>query len=105
MNKVRHYVFSQRFVWVMDCYAVKFLLSYEGGNPAIFCLQMRLICCDVNIVHRPDYELVDADYWSQLGIDIDFDPLFCDYCCKRTSVCHVVCHVDSLRACSLVLSL
>ncbi len=23
----------------------------------------------------------------------------------RTSVCHVVCHVDSLRACSLVLSL
>ncbi len=64
INKVRHYVFGQRFVWVTDCYAVKFLLSYEGGNPAILCLQMRLMCWDVDIVHRPDYKLVDANYWS-----------------------------------------
>jgi hypothetical protein len=64
INKVRHYVFGQRFVWVMDCYAVKFLLSYEGGNPAIFHLQMHQMCWDVDIIHRPDYELVDANYWS-----------------------------------------
>jgi hypothetical protein len=76
INKVRHYVFGQRFVWVTDCYAVKFLLPYEGGNPAILCLQMRLMCWDMDIVHRPDYELVDANYWSQLSIDIDFNPLF-----------------------------
>jgi hypothetical protein len=35
INKMQHYIFGQRFVWVTDCYAVKFLLSYEGGNPAI----------------------------------------------------------------------
>ncbi len=61
INKVRHYVFRQQFVWVTDCYAVKFILSYDGGNPAILRLQMRLMCWDVDIIHRPDHELVDAD--------------------------------------------
>jgi hypothetical protein len=79
INKIQHYVFGQRFVWVMDCYAIKFLLSYEGGNPAILCLQMRLMCWDVDIIHRLDSQLVNADYWSCLGADIDFNPLFCDY--------------------------
>jgi hypothetical protein len=40
---------------------------------------MRLMCWDVNIVHRPDSELVDADYWSRLGANLNFDPLFCRY--------------------------
>ena len=40
---------------------------------------MCLMCWDVDIVHRPDSELVDANYWLQLGIDIDFDPLFREY--------------------------
>ncbi len=79
INKTRHYVFGQHFVWVTDCYAVKFLLSYKGGNSAILRLQMRLMCWDVDIVHRPDSELVDADYWSRLGANIDFNPLFRDY--------------------------
>jgi hypothetical protein len=79
INKMRHYVFGQLFVWVMDCYAVKVLLSYKDGNSAILRLQMRLMCWDVDIVHRSDSELVDADYWSCLGADIDFDPLFRDY--------------------------
>ena len=60
-------------MWVTDCYAIKFILSYEGGNPAILRLQMRLMCWDVDIVHRPDTKLVDADYWSRLGVDIEFD--------------------------------
>jgi hypothetical protein len=67
------------FIWVTDCYAIKFILSYEGGNPAILRLQMRLMCWDVDIVHRTDTELIDANYWSHLGIDLDFDPLFCKY--------------------------
>jgi hypothetical protein len=79
IKKMKHYVFGQRFVWVTDCYAVKFLLSNEGGNPAILRLQMRLMCWDVDIVHRPDSEMVNADYWSHLGANIDFDPLFRDY--------------------------
>jgi hypothetical protein len=79
INKMLHYVFGQRFVWVTDCYAVKFLQSYKGGNPAILRLQMRLMCWDMDIVHHPDSELVDADYWSRLGTNINFDPLFHDY--------------------------
>ena len=79
INKCRQYVFGQRFVWVTDCYAIKFILSYKGGNPAILRLQMRLMCWDVDIVHRPDVELVDADYWSQLGADLNFDPLYRKY--------------------------
>ncbi len=79
INKCCSYVFGQRFVWVTDCYAIKFILSYEGGNPAILRLQMRLMCWDVDIVHCPDTELVDADYWLRLGVNIDFDPLFKEY--------------------------
>jgi hypothetical protein len=40
---------------------------------------MRLMCWDVDIVHCPDSELVDADYWSRLGTDIEFDPIFREY--------------------------
>jgi len=79
INKCRSYVFGQCFVWVADCYAIIFILSYEGGNPTILRLQMHLLCWDVDIVHCPDTELVDADYWSRLGIDIEFDPLFKEY--------------------------
>ncbi len=69
----------QRFVWVTDYYAIKLILSYEDGNPAILCLQMRLMCWDVDIVHQPDTEFVNADYLSCLGVDLDFNPLFCEY--------------------------
>jgi hypothetical protein len=79
INKVRQYVFGQRFVWVTDCYAIKFILSYEGGNAAILRLQMRLMCWDCDIIHRPGTTMVNADYWSRLGVDIDFDPLYQQY--------------------------
>ena len=65
-------------MWVTDCYAIKFILSYEGGNPAILRLQMHLMCWNVDIVHQPDSKLIDAD-WSRLGADINFDPLFSKY--------------------------
>jgi hypothetical protein len=51
INKCCSYVFGQRFVWVTDCYVIKFILSYKGGNPAILRLQMRLMCWDMDIVH------------------------------------------------------
>jgi hypothetical protein len=79
INKCRQYLFAQRFVWVTDCYAVKFILSYEGSNPAVLRLQMRLMCWDIDIVHRPDSELVDADYWSRLGFTLEYDPLYVQY--------------------------
>jgi hypothetical protein len=79
MNKCRHMLFGQRFVWTTDCYAIKFILSYDGANPAILRLQMRLMCWDVDIVHRNDHYIADADYWSRLGADLCFDPLFKKY--------------------------
>jgi hypothetical protein len=42
MNKVRHMCYVRWFVCVTDCYAVKFLLSYDGANQAILRLQMCL---------------------------------------------------------------
>ena len=79
INKCRHMLFGQRFVWVTDCYAIRFILSYDGNNPAISRLQMRLMCWDVDIVHRNESYLVDADYWSRLSADVCFDPLFKSY--------------------------
>jgi hypothetical protein len=79
INKCRQYVFGQRFVWVTDCYAIKFFLSYECSNPAILHLQMCLMCWDVDIVHWPDSKLIDANYWSCLGANLTFDPLFRKY--------------------------
>jgi hypothetical protein len=76
INKCRQYIFDQSFVWITDCHAIKFILFYEGGNPAILHLQMRLMCWDVDIVYQPDTELIN---WSRLDVDLDFDPLFCEY--------------------------
>ncbi len=66
-------------MWVTDCYAIHIILLYDGNNPAITRLQMQLMCWDVDIIHHNDPHLVDADYWSQLGADICFDPLFKSY--------------------------
>jgi hypothetical protein len=88
INKCRHMVFGQRFVWVTNCYAIKFILSYKGSNFAIFCLQMRLMCWDVDIVHRPDTKLVDANYWSRLGMDLKFDPLLRSYLAYALQCCN-----------------
>ena len=37
------------------------------------------MCWDVDIVHQPDTELVDANYWSSLGANMNFDPLYRKY--------------------------
>jgi hypothetical protein len=33
----------------------------------------------MDVVHRPDTELVDADYWSCLDANLTYDPLLCKY--------------------------
>jgi hypothetical protein len=79
MNKVRHMCFGRQFVWVTDCCAIKFLLSYDGANQAILCLQMQLMGWDVDIVHRTNDYLVDANYWLQLDSNSCYNPLFKKY--------------------------
>jgi hypothetical protein len=75
INKCRHMTFSQRFVWVMDCYALKLILSYDGQNPAILRLQIRFMYWYMVIKHQNDLCLSDANYFSCLGADLCFDPL------------------------------
>jgi hypothetical protein len=87
MNKCCHYLFGQRFIWVTNCYTIKFVLSYDGANHAIFCLQMHLMGWDVNIVHRNDHYITDADYWSCLGANLCFDPLFKTYLNITQTLC------------------
>ena len=79
INKCCHMCFGQRFTWVTDCYAIKFILSYDGCNSAVLRLQMRFMCWDMSIEHRNDHWLTDADYFSRLGADLCFDPLLRDY--------------------------
>ena len=79
INKCQHMTFCQRFVCVTDCYALKFILSYDGKNPALLRLQMRFMCWDMVIEHRNDHCLVDADYFSRVGADLCYDPLLRDY--------------------------
>ena len=63
INKCRHMCFGQRFVLLTDCYALKFILSYDDKNAAILRLQMRFMCWDMIIEHRNDVCLTDADYF------------------------------------------
>jgi hypothetical protein len=79
INKCRHMCYGQKFVWVTDCYAIKFILSYSGGNPAVLRLQMRLMGWDMDAIHWPDKDLVDTDYWLHLDANLCHYPLLQQY--------------------------
>jgi len=42
INKNLHYLFGTRFVWVTDCYAIRFIISYDG-NCSAHCLCVDLV--------------------------------------------------------------
>ncbi len=87
MNKCRHMLFGQCFVWTTDCYAIQFILFYDGANLVILRLQMHLMCWDVDIVHQNNHYIADADYWLRLGAGLCFDPLFKKYLDLTWSLC------------------
>ncbi len=66
-------------MWGTDCYAIQFILSYDGAKHAILCLQMCLMGWDVEFGHQNDDYITDADYWSRVGADLCFDQLFKTY--------------------------
>jgi hypothetical protein len=39
INKLRHMLWGMQFTWITDCWAVRFILSYDGNNSAILRLQ------------------------------------------------------------------
>jgi hypothetical protein len=87
MSKCCHMLFGQCLVWVTDCYAIKFILLCDGTNPTILCLHMCLMGWDVDIVHRNDHCITDADYWSCLGTNLCFNPLFKTYLNLTRKLC------------------
>ncbi len=66
---------------------MKFILSYDRANQAILCLQMRLMGWDVDIVHRTNDYLADANYLSRLGADLCYDPSFQHYLYLVAELC------------------
>jgi hypothetical protein len=79
INKNSYYCFGQEFTWITDCWAVCFILSYDSSNAPLLCLQMRLMCWKMTIVHQPGTLMSSADYMSRLGADLCFDPFLKDY--------------------------
>ena len=79
IHKNAHMCFGMQFTLLTDCYALRFLLSYSGYNPPLLRLQMRLMCWDMTIVHRPGSVMTSPDYFSRLGADLCFDPFLRDY--------------------------
>ena len=71
--------FGQCFTWTTDCHGIKFILSYDRRNPAILRLQMCFMCWDMDIKHRNNIHLDDADYFSWLGSNLCYGPLLRAY--------------------------
>ena len=52
INHNRAKLWSVRFTAITDCYALRFILSYDGPNPVILRLQMRLMLWAMDLYHR-----------------------------------------------------
>jgi hypothetical protein len=61
-----------RFSAITDCYALPFILSYDGPNPVILRLQMRLMLWAMDLYHRSGKYLFRPDYLSRMGADLHF---------------------------------
>ena len=75
INKNRAKLWGVRFTAITDCYALRFILTYDGPNPALLRLQMRYMLWAMDLYHRNADFLVQPDYWSRVGADLCFDEL------------------------------
>ena len=51
INKNRACLWTNRFTWITDCYALRSILTYDMPNPVLLRLQMRIMLWSVDIVH------------------------------------------------------
>ena len=79
VNNNRDKLWARRFTAITDCYGLRFILSYDGPNPVVLRLQMRLMLWAMDLHHRNADWLVSPDYFSRLGVDMRFDPLTREY--------------------------
>ena len=79
LGQNRLYLWGGRFTSITDCHSLKYCLTYEGSNPVLLRMQMRLMLWNMDIVHRTRDYNVDSDYMSKLALDSRFDPLLSKY--------------------------
>ena len=75
INKCRAKLWGVKFTAITDCYALRFILSYDGPNAVILRLQMRLMLWAMDLYHRNAKYLITPDYLSRLGADLYFDEM------------------------------
>eukprot|EP00956_Cyclotella_meneghiniana_P013317 scaffold19184_cov46-Cyclotella_meneghiniana.AAC.7 len=83
----RLYTWGSRFTSISDCYSLKFIMTYEGNNPVVLCIQMHLSLWAMDIVHRTRDFNVDA-YMSKLACNTQYDPLLKEYLMKAAALRH-----------------
>eukprot|EP00970_Alexandrium_tamarense_P020839 scaffold15742_cov228-Alexandrium_tamarense.AAC.1 len=59
INQCRIQCWGQKFTAIGDCKSLQFIMTYEGKNPVVLRLQMRLMCWWMDLVHRPNSFNVD----------------------------------------------
>ena len=86
INRNRAQLWGVRFTAITDCYGLRFILSYDGPNPVILRLQMRLMLWAMDLHHRSARFLFSPDYLSRLGADLCFDEMSRLYLSKTSEI-------------------
>ena len=79
ISKNQHVLYGRPFTHIGDCIAIKWIMSYDDSNHVIRRIQMELVSWWFTLCHRPNRMMIDADYFSRLGIDLHIDPLLHQY--------------------------
>ena len=79
IHKCRAKIWGTRFTALTDCFALRFILSYDGPNPVLLRLQMRFQLWAMDLYHRSGFLMVSPDYMSRVGADLCFDELSRNY--------------------------
>ena len=82
INRNRSKLYGTRFSAITDCYALRFILTYDGPNPVILRMQMRFMLWAMDLYHRVARFLATPDYFSRLGADLYFDEMSREYLSK-----------------------
>ena len=75
IHKNRAKLWGVRFTALTDCYALRFILSYDGTNPVLLRQQMRFQLWAMDLYHRSGFLMVSPDYFSRTGANLCFDEL------------------------------
>ena len=79
MMKNRFFLWGRTFTLITDCRALLRLMKYSGSNYAVRRLLLEISGYWFTIVNRPARMLMDADFFSCLGEDMNINPLLTEY--------------------------